>query len=79
MEVPGVKGGGSGSWVVGGTRAGQTGNGKQLLGQGWEWLLTGVSHDLWRWALIHKHFLILPMSSGHELVPLSRWGALDGG
>lgn len=43
MEGPGVKGGGSGSWVVGGTRAGQTGNRKQLLGQGWEWLLTGVS------------------------------------
>lgn len=75
-----MKGGGSGSWVVGGTRAGQTGNRKQLLlGQGWEWLLTGVSHELWRWALVHKHFLILPMSSGHELVPLSGWGALDGG
>lgn len=29
-----MKGGGSGSWVVGGTRAGQTGNRNQLLGQG---------------------------------------------
>lgn len=36
-------------------------------------------HGLWCRALIHKHFLILSMSSGHELVPLSRWGALDGG
>lgn len=35
-------------------------------------------HDLWRWGVVHKHFLILPMSSGHKLVPLSRWGALLG-
>lgn len=29
-------------------------------------------------ALVHEHLLILPVSSGHELVPLSRWGALLG-
>lgn len=83
MEGPGAKGETSGSWVVGGTWAGQTGNRKQFLGQGWEWHLAGVYpgciHGLWRRALIHEYFLILPMSSGHKLVPLSRWGALDGG
>lgn len=42
MEDPGAKGEASGSWIVGGTRAGQTGNRKQFLGQGWEWHLAGV-------------------------------------
>lgn len=42
MEGPGAKGETSGSWVVGGTWAGQTGNRKQFLGQGWEWHLAGV-------------------------------------
>lgn len=42
MEDPGAKGEASGSWIVGGTRAGQTGNRKQFLGQDWEWHLAGV-------------------------------------
>lgn len=28
-------------------------------------------------ALVHEHLLVLPVSGGHELVPLSRWGALN--
>lgn len=42
MEGPVARGEASGSWVAGGRRAGQTGNRKQFLGQGWEWHLAGV-------------------------------------
>lgn len=33
---------------------------------------------LGRRALVHKHFLVLPVSGGHKLVPLPRRGALPG-
>lgn len=29
-------------------------------------------------ALVHQHLLVLPVSGGHKLVPLPRWGALSG-
>ena len=29
-------------------------------------------------AFVHKHLLVLPVSGGHEFVPLPRWGALGG-
>lgn len=78
MEDPGAKGEASGSWIVGGTRAGQTGNRKQFLGQGWEWHLAGVypgnigkGMGSIRLELRERHGLSPPqsyLSSGHQIL-----------